>query len=938
MQNLKLREENKMKRFFFFAALLFASAASAQQMPYFPIDNYAPTSGAHTVSAPFGMVTPTNILTPVNISQTAQIDFIAGTRLHLNNGFSAGSFSGNGYFHGQIGTASDFEVVFMTPNQNTPIVGQFEKLEIGMNLPSAVEQQVNDFLANSTGGLNPFDPDQISVEALFTNGIESYTVYGFYYDEFIRDPNAMAPFVPANWIPQPTDYHWRIRFAPPRLGNWFCSISIRLLNATTFSYAVNNLFFQCVPSGNKGWLKKGNDNWHLEYSRSGDSFFALGQNIGYNDTVIFNGGYQYTQTNYPISKSGYLDVLNWVANLADNGGNMVRFSNLPASFELEKDHLNNYSDRLNRAWELDKMFELCEQKGMKISFSFQDKKFQGGNDPDFNWANNPYHTQLPNVSYPDDFFTDPDAKKIFKKKMRYFFSRWGYSTSLGIFALMSEINLNKEEYRDNGADMNTEHYSWQLDMITYAKSLTNFRPLLTTSSYGNGYPPRDFDPCVFDICDITSLHWYKSERKVNIERFQEFNRSVPFVKGTHVLWPDKPTYFQEMGVEHVSGDNYDTGDMDNCSDVSYHNALWATAFMGGFGTGFQWWAWHNNSYRQQNYPALGAFFNDIDFHNFKFKYPDFWDDAIAQRHSTIETFYIRDEHGRRVMGWVHNSTYWWGNIIQNCYDRYNNLPDPAADDDDPSSPQTLPLATRFEVHGLNNLENYNLEWFETRNNGGLFQTEVWQTNIGGTMKPIYQGSDPFYYAPDWAFKAYRAFNNFRQSNEITTDTLLCWQDTFVANGNHALDSLKNFRYHWNFGNGQQSDERNTMTIYKQSGAYLVTLIVSDSLGWSDTLKQYIVKPEPCIASRITAPSDENVFSWNAFPNPVSSALSLKFDSTWAPTVLIELYSVDGKCIIRQSHSRDKKEPLPVNNLPAGYYILKVTDEIRSDSKQIIIIH
>src|SRR6185436_10666053 len=149
----------------------------AQQIPYIPVDNYFPSTvnQSQTINAPYGITSPTSPTAPVDVSGSAQINFIAGQRVQLHDGFHAGGFTTNGYFRAQIGTAADFDVVFFQPNQNTPSVGQYEKLEMGVQLPVSLEQQVNDFLTDPNTGINPFDPDQISVEAQFNRGALGYT-------------------------------------------------------------------------------------------------------------------------------------------------------------------------------------------------------------------------------------------------------------------------------------------------------------------------------------------------------------------------------------------------------------------------------------------------------------------------------------------------------------------------------------------------------------------------------------------------------------------------------------------------------------------------------------------------------------------------------------------------------------------------------------------
>jgi hypothetical protein len=773
----------------------------------------------------------------------AQTNFIAIQRVELCDEFFQGEFANENY---QIQMPSGFGVAFLYPNLHTASVGQFEKLELGVQLPDSIEQKINTFLNDGVGGINPFDPGQISIEARFKNELLSYTVYGFYYDDFIRDAAAIQSYpdghseqaIPAHWISQPTNYHWRIRFAPPLQGNWNCSISIRIANEKMPSCQVNDISFDCTGFVNQGWLKKGKDNWHLAFSGSDSGFFALGQTIAWCDP-IFRGGCPLCPGFIHLHQDGFLDVLDYIADLGEQGGNMVRVATIPLCWDFEFEHINNYNNRLDRAWELDQLFQLCEQKQIKISLDLLFFSTSPDNpNPIFRWDHNPYHTQIPGVNYPEDFFTNASAKEMFKRKLRYFLSRWGYSTSLGILTLTGETD-GWAYHETSSSVIDRDQVEWYAEMLPFAKAQVNYRPLLNTTSYVNihGHHPSAFD---LDDCDITSMHSYHAEREVNIRRFNELNNQA-FDKGAHGLWPDKPTYFQEMGIATDPGQGGDPLDIEGCSDINFHNSLWATAFMGSFGTGFPWWQWFNSDYRRDNYPALKTFFDDVNFQTETFKYPGFWDNAkqFDFNHSTsqCETFYITNANGHRAMGWIHNSTSWWGNIDQNCTDRNKNKMFKQKDDDAPDSPLVLKNSLTVEISGLNNGKIYAIDYYNTRGNGGKSYSATKHANIFGTLKPNWTGT-----SADLAFKAYRTENNLSACNTFCADTLFCWQDTIEAQGNYESDSLHSFHYHWDFGNGQQSNERNAQAIYNSPGAYLVTLVVSDSLGWCDTLQQYIIKP------------------------------------------------------------------------------------------------
>lgn len=931
--------------------LLTGNFALAQSQPILPIVSLNVPSGTLTVQAPYEIFTPYQGLGPVHIYNTAQVDFKARDRVHLGPGFHAGSFTGNGYFHAQVGVDPDFDVVFIEPNSSIPQVGQFEKLEMGIKLPAALQWQIHLFTVSQfTSGINPFDPEQISVEVLFTKGNESYTIYGFYYREFERTadrvtaPYTYGPLLIAEWDEQYTDYPWRIRWAPPTTGVWNCSISIRLSNSLNYSYQVNGIQFNCIGSTNEGWLEKGQSNWNLRYNGTHNSFFALGQNIAWPGTAseyghpLFYGAYDTVGTNNVIMYGGgMMDVLDWTANLADNGGNMVRFVATPEGYEFEWEHLNNYYDRLTRAWEVDRMFELCEEKNMKIFYCMEFHPKYGDTSGLSQWEHNPYNLEIPGVDITEEFLTNETAKKKFKAKLRYFLSRWGYSTSLGVFELLSEMDYwyyqGHSEFKHNH-NAQLQQQIWHEHMLPYVKELVSFRPMLTASSCG-GARGHELTFPVYNSnhLDITTTHSYYYERNVNKIRFDELNQTV-FNRGQHVLWPEKPTVFDEMGIAGQSFENpdrsVDADDVEGCNDVTYHNALWATSMMGGMGTGLQWWQWSNNGYRQANFPALAAFFSDIDFESGNFIHPDFWDNAdpwdFNHSTSTVEAFYNTANNKKKTMAWVHNATYWWGNINATCYDRNGLQMDPDESNNDfPQNPGPWSSSTQFEIHGLEILQDYYTEYWLTRMSGGLSTGTTVHTNIFGTLKPFV---DP--YQQDCAIKAYRSGNPLRSINAISYDTLRCGQDTVFVQGSYPDDTLNDLQYHWNFGNGQFSNSKHDTVLYTHAGTYLVTLVVSDSIGWTDTLMQYVVVPECNSAQRIKPTS-----RFNIYPNPATDVITIELDSGLELNTHIKIITIDGR-VVHDQYIISNNSSISVADLSNGMYILYLASALNEETLRLII--
>ena len=127
-------------------------------------------------------------------------------------------------------------VAVLTPGE----VPQYEKFEVGLSLDRA-------FTGGQNEG-NPYEPDDVSVEALFTgpDGRERPVRYGFYYEDFTIDEQ----YLPANdaryWRALPTPQPWRVRFVPDQPGRWQFGLRVTYRDGTTETLPARS--FACVAS------------------------------------------------------------------------------------------------------------------------------------------------------------------------------------------------------------------------------------------------------------------------------------------------------------------------------------------------------------------------------------------------------------------------------------------------------------------------------------------------------------------------------------------------------------------------------------------------------------------------------------------------------------------------------------------------------------------
>ncbi|HEU0227714.1 MAG TPA: DUF5060 domain-containing protein, partial [Arachidicoccus soli] len=329
----------------------------------------------------------------VLVNNTATKTIRASESIHLKKGVHLGGFTGGGKTHLYLDKdSSDFAVVVMnyTTLKN---VWKYKKLELGITPPQAMQERINHFLFQEgqfADQLNPFLSWDVNVEAHFThlNGGEEVTVPGFFTREYKEDSAT------SDWLDIGTDYPFRIRFAPPKTGQWNCTITIALNKQATyqslpFSFNVNVV-------GAHGYVKVASN--HKNLMLDNRMIFPIGQNFPTDAIGAIYGDECFDADSvhvYPCSWDS--DANTWVKdmtkppiyyghkllaknntekavntvywkkflleisaylNTADPGGRKyLRIIQTPAASMIEFEDKGNYYKRLHYAWEMDKLMD-----------------------------------------------------------------------------------------------------------------------------------------------------------------------------------------------------------------------------------------------------------------------------------------------------------------------------------------------------------------------------------------------------------------------------------------------------------------------------------------------------------------------------------------------------------------------------------------------------
>lgn len=340
----------------------------------------------------------------------------------------------------------DLKIIHGEPEK----VAKYSKFELGFALPPELKKSVDDYLYSSKfnrSGINPFVSWDLEVVATFSHRKtqQRFEVDGFYYCEMERDLKSNT------WIDENTPYPIRIRFSPPKTGDWTVQVDVFVKGEKKYDSQI--LYFKTVDSDKKGYVEIHEGGRYLK--RGTDIIIPTGNNIPL--PSVNNNLFYSKKKHETLNVDAWVQYRELVRRYALEGGEYFRFFLSPAATDIEFEELGNYYDRQNFAWEVDQMIEICEQEDVLIDFNmmlhtiimqlgdYYHYKFDyTDNWPDKkNWpykdVNYPsgYSTLL-DSKMPSDMFLKEESMKYLKERTRYIIARWGYSTAISMFEILSE--------------------------------------------------------------------------------------------------------------------------------------------------------------------------------------------------------------------------------------------------------------------------------------------------------------------------------------------------------------------------------------------------------------------------------------------------------------------------------------------------------------------
>ncbi|MEN6371101.1 MAG: DUF5060 domain-containing protein [Armatimonadota bacterium] len=332
-----------------------------------------------------------------------------------------------------IGSLSD-----NTSSYTNGVVPEYEKYELTFSI-TGVGTAFTDY--------NPFNPNTTAL------GSQYYNKRGILVNGVFTAPDGSTITHPAFWYDTGA---WKLRFAPTMAGTWKVKITAKDSSGTATS--PERTFQVTSQTTNPGFVRiNQNDKRFFEFSNS-TPFHPIGCDIS-----GYSGG---TGTAWGMA----------FPKMKAYGANYTRvfFTSLniePYCVGTDKTTpkaLNNYS--MSRALSIDDLIDTAHANGVYIEFLLDDWTYLKD-------TSNQYISVSGRDAPCTDvngFFSSSTAREIYKRKIRYWMARWGYSTNLVCLEFVNELGGATSYSPD-----------WHIDMGNYIHSFTE-QPHLASSSNGSG--------------------------------------------------------------------------------------------------------------------------------------------------------------------------------------------------------------------------------------------------------------------------------------------------------------------------------------------------------------------------------------------------------------------------------------------------------------------
>lgn len=411
---------------------------------------------------------------------------------------------------------------------------------------------------------NVFDPDVIAVDVEFTTPAgETKRVPAFWFRDYARSlQGANETLTPRG------GGEWRVRYRPAVEGTHWLRGVVRT-NGAQADVEGDPAGFD-IAAGNpqaRGQARIAEGNQYFE-TTDGRPLPLMGAD------VCWHGS------------RGTRDYDDWFPAMANAGWNWTRLWMCPWAFGIETAPEERLNYRLDRAWQLDHVFRLAEERGIFLLLCLDyhgmfetEPDFWGGNNL---WPRHPYNQAHGGpCATQRDFFTNASARELYQKRLRYLIARYGASPALFAWEFFNEID---NVYRHlTPADV----ARWHQDMGEWLKANDPWGHLVTTSLTGGS---DRADIWQLPALDFACYHSYAEAAPA---------RRLAEVVGSMRERYGKPVIIAEAGVDWRGWNRESDPHL-----RGFRQLLWGGVTSGSAGTSMSWW-WES-IHSENAYPVYHA--------------------------------------------------------------------------------------------------------------------------------------------------------------------------------------------------------------------------------------------------------------------------------------------------------------------------------------------
>ncbi|MCC6728983.1 MAG: DUF5060 domain-containing protein [Chthonomonadales bacterium] len=398
---------------------------------------------------------------------------------------------------------------------------------------------------------NPFDPDQIAVDAEITRPDgRRVTVPGFF-----DVPMRLERHGGAERLLLAGEAGFRVRYAPTMPGKHLIVIRAKARAAVARSAP---MWITATAPKAHGFVRRASRAPHAFAFDDGAPYVPVGLNLC-----------------WATGPRPVADYAAWLRALGKAGGNWARLWLAYNEKGMEwsaaptpKPGTGTYAGlgryALDNAWRLDEIVRLAGESGVRLMLCMgtYGEFTEGGYFDEGCWVSNPYNAANGGpCATPADFWTDARARKLYQRRLRYAVARWGWSPAIFAWEFWNEVPPTA------GVE------AWVAEMAGWLKRNDPNRHMVSTT-YGSPAMWRCRD------VDFTMTHMYGQAGGTPdfTDRIARTTREM--------LGFGKPYLLAEFGIDWQKDDGHwdprGTG-------TNLHNGGWAALLSGAAGTAMLWY-------------------------------------------------------------------------------------------------------------------------------------------------------------------------------------------------------------------------------------------------------------------------------------------------------------------------------------------------------------